>query len=94
MLILKSLLEVLITGLILGAGMPMLFALGIRWTTPSGPEHAKPGEDPGRAHFTNKPLGILCFTIIAAAIIIGILWITKDTIYHYFAWDIFGTEVK
>lgn len=88
----KSLLDVLLIGLLLGTGLPTLFALGIRWTTPSGPEHAAPGEDPGRSHFTNKPLGYLCFAIIAAAVVFGILWITKSTIHQYFGWDIFGTH--
>lgn len=89
---LSALFDVTLAGIVLGAGLPTLFALGVRWTTPAGPEYAKPGEDPGRAHFTNKPLGYLCFAIIIAAVIIGILWITKSTLYHYFGWDLFGVE--
>ena len=91
--IVTDLLQVIIGGLVLGAGLPALFAVGIRMASGSGtvnPDgtvtHTKD------ANLFQKTLAGLCFGVIIVAIIAGILWITKGVIYESFAWDIFGTE--
>ena len=91
--IVTDLLQVIIGGLVLGAGLPALFAVGIRLASGSGtvnPDgtvtHTK------NANLFQKTLAGLCFGVIIVAIIAGILWITKGVIYESFAWDIFGTE--
>lgn len=86
-----SLLEVILVGILLGSGLPTLFALGVRLSTPAHPG-GDATEDPGTAHFTSRPLATLCFAIIVLAVMAGILWITKATLYQYFGWDFFGTE--
>lgn len=81
-LMLSNLGQVTLAGLILGAGLPALFALGVRLTQGAG-------KHPGTV---SKAIGYLCFAVIIAAIIIGILWITKAVIYESFAIDLFNTE--
>lgn len=82
-----SLIDVTIAGIILGAGLPALFALGIRLA--HGPTHADGSS-------SSTPMGKIgagvCFGVIILAIIVGILWITKGTLAQYFGVDIFGTE--
>lgn len=85
--------EVLLAGLVLGAGLPALFALGIRLA--AGPGQVS--EDDTIVHGADaspvaKTAAYLCFAIIIAAIIAGILWITKATIFQYTGLDVFGTE--
>lgn len=78
-----SLVDVTLVGILLGAGLPALFALGIRLA--HGPETSG-------ASTLGKVAATICFGIIIVAIFIGILWITKSTLYQYVGWDIFNTE--
>lgn len=85
--------NVLLAGLVLGAGLPALFALGIRLASGTG----RINPDGTVTHTQDatplqKFLAWLCFAVIIFMIVAGILWITKSMIYHTFAIDIFGTE--
>ena len=86
-----SLVDVTLVGILLGAGLPALFALGIRLA--HGPSAVTAD---GTVTHHSSPLGrtaaAICFGIIVIAVMVGILWVTKSTIHQYFAWDIFGTE--
>lgn len=87
-----SLVEVTLVGILLGAGLPALFAVGIRLA--HGPSAtAADGVVTHHASPLGKAAAAVCFGIILIAIMVGILWVTKSTIYQYFSWDIFGTEV-
>lgn len=91
----EDFLEVLIASIILGAGLPALFALGTRWVSGTGVIN----EDGSVTHTKDATLlgkiaGTICFILIALAIIIGILWVTQGTIYHYFGIDIFRNGGK
>lgn len=80
---LESILKVLVVGLVLGAGLPALFAVGlVAFSNGEGGIH----ED-GTTVAPNpalKYLGLLLFVVVAAVILIAILWITKATIEHHF----------
>lgn len=86
-----SLFDVTLAGIFFGAGLPALFALGIRLA--HGPSQATAD---GTVTHQAGPLGkigaALCFGVIIAAVVIGILWITKATLFQYLGVDIFGTE--
>lgn len=86
-----SLFDVTLAGLFFGAGLPALFALGIRLA--HGPSQTT---TEGAVTHHAGPLGkigaSLCFATIIAAVLIGILWVTKATIFQYMGVDIFGTE--
>lgn len=86
MIYLESILKVLLVGLILGAGLPALFAVGlVAFSKGAG------GTDTdGTVHAQNpalKLLGTVLFAVVAAVIVIAILWITKATIQHHFGFN-------
>jgi len=80
---LNSLWQVVLVGLFLGAGLPSVFALGVRSL------HAGRGTTDGSAH----PLGIagavVCFAVVAAAVAGGILLLTEDFLSGTFGIDVF-----
>ncbi|AGP31643.1 hypothetical protein [Corynebacterium terpenotabidum] len=84
--LLNDLFQVTLVGIILGAGIPILFSLGIRLVTPEG--------ENGQAHPIagwQRIVAGLIFLVIIAAVITGLLWITQGRLYDAFGWDIFGT---
>lgn len=81
--------RVLLAGLAFGAGLPALFALGIRlWS--QGQNEVMPD---GSVRRGNKAALAGAAVIIAAVIgmvIVGVLWITKKSLYHYLGISLFG----
>lgn len=91
MTILESLLQVTIAGLVLGAGLPILFGVGIRlWVPSSAGSAAGTGAAPDIAPW-RRTAAVVIFGVIALAIVVGLLWITQGRIYSTFGWDVFGT---
>jgi len=89
----ESILRVLVIGLILGAGLPALFAAGmLAYSFGAGGEEAD--------HLIHKPnpalklLGIVLFLFVALVILAGVAWITKSTIMHHFGIDLFPFAKK
>ena len=85
---LASIFHVLVVGLILGAGLPALFATGLlAFSEGSGVADAD-----GTAHRPNPALkfvGLLLFALVTLVILAAILWITRGTIVHHFHVDPF-----
>lgn len=85
---LESILRVLVVGLILGAGLPALFAVGLlAFSEGSGVPEAD-----GTVHRPNAALkfvGLLLFAFVTLVIVAAILWITRGTIVHHFHVDPF-----
>ena len=90
---LESILTVLAVGLILGAGLPAIFSVGMLAYS-----HGAGGEEAD--HLIHKPnppvkyLGILLFVIVAAVIITAVALITRATIMHHFGIDLFPMFAK
>ena len=84
----EAILKVLVIGLVLGAGLPAVFAIGLRlYAAGSGGV----GDD-GSTTAPNpalKAAGAFLFLIIAAVIVVGILWITRTTINYHFGVNLF-----
>lgn len=85
---LESILTVLAVGLVLGAGLPAIFSIGMLAYS-----HGAGGEEAD--HLIHKPnpalkyLGILLFVVVALVIITAVAWITRSTIIHHFGVDLF-----
>ena len=85
---LESTLSVLLVGLVLGAGLPALFATGLLAYS-----HGAGGEEAD--HLVHKPnpplkyLGILLFVFVGLVIVAAVAWITRSTIIHHFGIDLF-----
>jgi hypothetical protein len=82
----EAILKVLVIGLILGAGLPAVFAVGlVAFSKGSG------GEAGDGAVVAPNPalraLGLLLFALVAAVVVIAILYITKATIIHHFGFN-------
>jgi hypothetical protein len=82
-----SILKVLVIGLVLGAGLPAVFALGlVAFSKGAGDD----GVDGGAVVAPNpalKALGLVVFAFVAAVVVIAILYITKATIIHHFGFN-------
>ncbi|MBW8763197.1 MAG: hypothetical protein JF592_11525 [Microbacterium sp.] len=77
--------RVLLVGALFGAGLPALFALGLRLHA------AGAGDLDGverRPAFT--VLGYVLFAIVVAAVVTGVLWITRSSLHHYLGISLFG----
>ncbi len=79
--------RVLGLGLLFGAGLPALFALGMKLHAVG----AGPDED-GTAR--RNPFAIagayLVYAIVIAAVIVGVLFVTRHSLDHYFGLTLFG----
>lgn len=84
----ESILKVLAIGLVLGAGLPAVFAVGlVAYSGGAGGD----GTD-GTATAPNpvlKYLGILLFVFVGWVIVTAIFWITRTTIIHHTGIDLF-----
>ena len=85
---LESIFTVLMVGLVLGAGLPAVFATGmLAYSFGAGGEEAD--------HVMHKPnpalkyFGILLFLFVAFVIVTAVAWITRATIIHHFGIDLF-----
>ena len=80
--------KVLVVGLILGAGLPAVFASGmVAFSAGAGGEHSD-----GTVTAPNpvlKYLGLLLFVLVGLVVVAALLWITRGTIIHHFGIDPF-----
>jgi len=80
--------KVLLVGLILGAGLPAIFAVGmVAYSNGAGGQHQD-----GTTQAPNlalKYLGILLFAFVGWVILTAVAWITRATIIHHFGFDPF-----
>jgi hypothetical protein len=85
---LEAILKVLVVGLLLGAGLPAVFASGmVAFSNGAGGEHAD-----GTVSASNpilKYLGLLLFAFVGLVILVALLWITRNTLIHHFGFDPF-----
>jgi hypothetical protein len=85
---LESIGKVLLIGLVLGAGLPALFASGmVAFSNGAGGEHSD-----GTVTASNpilKFLGLALFTFVTVVILAALLWITRNTLIHHFGFDPF-----
>ncbi len=93
--ILEKIVPVLLAGLFFGAGLPALYALGMRMMSGTT-EYTADGrlvEVEGPSGIA-KVIGYIIFAVIIAAIVIGILWVAKDFIEHTTGFNLFGLAGK
>ena len=85
---LEAIFKVLVVGLVLGAGLPAIFAVGmVAVSNGAGGHHADGTVAPPNPAL--KYLGILLFALVGLVILVALLWITRGTIIHHFGFDPF-----
>ena len=77
--ILKSLLMVLGTGLLLGAGLPALFSLSIHLLSPEEDGTAPVG--------ARRVIGWVFLAMVLVAVVAAILLIARERIEYFTGWD-------
>ena len=89
--IVQAILRVAGLALLFGAGIPVLFSLGMRAMT-GDPIRDENGVVIGdtEASPQMKVLGWTVYAILAVIIVFAIVWISKDSLNHYFGWNLFG----
>lgn len=84
----ESIFKVLGVGLLLGAGLPAIFALGLvaysRGDGSDGSDGAAVAPNPAM-----KILGVAMFVFVGWVILTAVLWITRATIIHHTGVDLF-----
>ncbi|MET0197488.1 hypothetical protein CH289_14710 [Rhodococcus sp. RS1C4] len=83
---LDSLWQVVLVGLLLGAGLPAIFALGLRALSTG--DIAEDGTVRARPAAATAA-GILCFAVVVVAIVAGILFIMKNFLDSTFGISVF-----
>lgn len=86
----EPILRVFLVGLAFGAGLPALFAIGLRlWSNGYNADGTVTNHSP-----VLKALGGALFAFVALVIITGILWITREAILTHLGWQIFPFGYK
>lgn len=84
---LRSLGEVMLAALVLGAGLPMVFAVGVRlWSIAetTGPHGSAPRRAAARAG------AWLCLCTVLAVVVAGVLFVAAEFLAHRLGIQLFG----
>lgn len=85
----EAIFKVLVVGLVLGAGLPALFAVGLRLFAAGSGDAGTDGTAAASGNPALKAAGIALFVLIGVVILLGILWITRTTINYHFGVNLF-----
>lgn len=88
MVYLESIVKVLVVGLVLGAGLPALFATGLTAFSSGAGEESADGTV-SAPNPVRKYLGVALFVFVGWVIVTAVLWITRATIIHHTGVDLF-----
>ena len=83
--------RVLVFGLVAGAGLPMLFAVGIRAQAVGAGDGPSKGSAPRPVA---TAFAYVCFALVGIAVVTGVLFVARDFIGEHTGWYILGAEEK
>ncbi|MEU2350988.1 hypothetical protein [Modestobacter sp. NPDC049651] len=87
---LQALGKILLVGLLLGAGLPVLFSAGIRamaWGTGGEAETHPDGGAAAVPHPLGRVLGVLCFAVVLACVALGITYVVASGFGKTFSFE-------
>lgn len=79
--------RVTIAGLVFGAGLPALFALGVRSTVLASGAGERAGVDTSLSPAVNRVLGIVCFALVLVGVVVGIMIIVAAGLGNEVSFD-------
>ncbi|WP_174183396.1 hypothetical protein [Nocardia barduliensis] len=85
---LNALWKVTVAGLILGAGLPMIFAIGVRFWSMTVTTDASTGTV--RRNYPALAIALTCFALVVVAVVSGILYTAKAFLAARFGIHLFG----
>ena len=88
-----ALVKVLVFGIVAGAGLPALFAVGVR-TQAVGAGTIDGQHLAGDRRPLLTVVAYVCFALVAVAIVTGVLFVARDFIGHHTGWYILGAEAS
>jgi hypothetical protein len=83
-------LKILVFGLVIGAALPAMFAVGIRLGAAAGAG----GDAVTMRRSVLTALSYLSYALVATAVTIGVLFIARDFIGDHTGWFILGARPK
>ncbi|WP_245967908.1 hypothetical protein [Salana multivorans] len=84
-----AIVRVLLAGLLFGAGVPAVFAAGIRmWA--KGHDEVLPDGSVRRGNRAALAGAAAALLVTVAMVVVGVLWITRKSLYHYLGISLFG----
>jgi hypothetical protein len=87
---LQSIWKILVVGLVLGAGLPTVFAAGIRATAygqgGDAEEHGS-GAAAAAPHPIGRAIGVLCFAVVLAAVALALVYIVATGMGKVLSFD-------
>jgi uncharacterized membrane protein len=88
--------KILIFGLLLGAALPALFAVGVRLNAEGVGATGATGTGPGVVHRNPVLIALswAIFALVLTAVVIGVLFVARDFIGHHTGWYILGAKHK
>jgi len=86
---LESIGKVLVVGLVLGAGLPAIFATGLVALSRGAGSDGTDGSAAVAPNPALKFLGVALFVFVGWVILTAVLWITRTTIIHHTGVDLF-----
>lgn len=84
--------KILIFGLIIGAGLPALFSLGVRLNAEGVGVAEHGGTVSGKNPLLNA-ISWVIFAVVLAVVIVGVLFVARDFIGHHTGMYILGAKV-
>ncbi len=85
-------LKILVFGLLIGAALPALFAVGVRLGADAGAVATTGGVTVKRSVLTT--LSWLFYALVVVTVAIGVLFIARDFIGEHTGWFILGAKAK
>lgn len=82
-------LKILVFGLLVGAALPALFALGVRLGAAGA---GASGDAVTRRRPVLTALSWALFALVLVAVVVGVLFIARDFIAHHTGWYILGAK--
>ena len=83
--------KILVFGLVVGAGLPALFAVGVRINA-EGAGVARHGDAVAQRNPLVLAVSWLIFAVVLVAVTVGVLFIARDFIGHHAGWYILGAK--
>lgn len=90
---LTAIYQILVAGLIVGAGLPALFAIGVRINA-EGAGIAAHGGSITRRNPVLVAVSWAIFALALTVVVVGVLFIARDFIGHHSGWYILGAKHK
>ena len=93
----KAIGQILLVGLVLGAGLPVLFSVGIRamaWGAGGDAETHAAGQAAAAPHPVGRVIGVVCFAVVLACVALGITYVVASGFGKVLSFDnVFPTLV-